>query len=63
MNILSALLIGQVTMLPLPVHSTGTPLHRIRLQRRKILLGHPLGDYNRRTPWSIPEVRLTKVHA
>lgn len=42
-------------MLPLPVHSAGTLLHRIRLQQPEILLGHPSGDSYRRAPWSIPK--------
>lgn len=42
-------------MLPLPIHSACILLYRIRLQRPKILLVPPSGDYNRRAPRSIPK--------
>ena len=41
--------------MPSPIHSAGTLLYRIKLNRPEVLLVHPSGNYNRRAPWSIPK--------
>jgi predicted NUDIX family NTP pyrophosphohydrolase len=39
-------------------HSAGTLLYRQGTGEPEVLLVHPSGNYNRRTPWSIPKGEL-----